>query len=486
MKTGKIAIIAVLLVAGISTRSEGLGDIQTRALSLSQAYTALARGPETVFWNPANLALRSGPRFQWELLNLGLSLIAENNGFSVKTYNDNFTDKNRLITDNDKKKILKDIPAEGLRINMDLDPRFALGIPVNGGVAFPIAKWGLSSAITLGLNTGFEAEIPKDMIELMLRGNDFDTSYDIADWEGAGWGMLSFNFAAAKPWMPARFKPYLDEFTVGGTFKILSGAYGDTQHSGGTLLVEREGADLDFNMITRVAGGYGFGLDLGVAGVTTDRKLTFSAGLLNFLDYTSWGISPKQDSLFATAIDMKVTSIFGGDSIQDALDNEDVDGDGDADFRKNLGDKAFSRSLPAMLRLGAAYQLQPKLVLLGNYDQAFSSGFGIEATPRIALGTEYRLVNWFPMRFGLTVGGRSSGSSLGFAFGPFNLGHTQVEVLDLALVIRGGMLPGGSKGTAISLMLFKFNFGVDSIQDALDNEDVDGDGDADLRKNLGD
>ncbi|MCC7262099.1 MAG: hypothetical protein IT369_06215, partial [Candidatus Latescibacteria bacterium] len=79
MKTGKLAIIAALLIAGASTRSEGLGDTQTRALSLSQAYTALARGPEAVFWNPANLALRGGPRFQWEMLNAGISLIAENN-----------------------------------------------------------------------------------------------------------------------------------------------------------------------------------------------------------------------------------------------------------------------------------------------------------------------------------------------------------------------------------------------------------------------
>ncbi len=457
MKITRPFAIAALLVAGFSSQSEGLGDTQTRALSLSQAYTALARGPEAVFWNPANLALRGGPRFQWEVLNAGLSLVAENNGFSVGTYNDNFTDANRLITESDKDKILKDVPAKGLRINMDFDPRFALGIPLNGGVVFPISAWGLSSAITLGLNTGFEAEIPKDMIELMLKGNEFNKPYDIADWDGSGWGVFSFNWAAAKPWMPVRFKPYLDEFTVGGTFKVLSGAYGETQRSGGTLLVEPQGMDLDFNMITRAAGGYGFGIDMGVAGVTVDRKLTFSAGLLNFLDYMSWGISPKQDSVFAVANDMKVTSIFGGKGIEDALDNEDVDGDGDADFHKELDNTSFSRSLPAMLRLGAAYQLQPKLVLVGNYDQAFSSGFGVEATPRLALGAEYRLVDWFPTRIGLTLGGRSSGSSLGFAFGPFNLGHTQIEVFDLALVNRGGMLPGASKGTAISLMLFKLN-----------------------------
>ena len=97
----------------------------------------------------------------------------------------------------------------------------------------------------------------------------------------------------------------------------------------------------------------------------------------------------------------------------------------------------------------------PRLTVVGNYDQAFSDGFGISSTPRLSGGAEYRLVPWFPTRIGLTLGGRSSGSSVGLAFGPFNFPHGRIELLDLALVTRGGFFPGIAKGTAISINFFK-------------------------------
>ena len=142
-------------------------------------------------------------------------------------------------------------------------------------------------------------------------------------------------------------------------------------------------------------------------------------------------------------------------SIEDVLDNEDVDGDGDKDFHEKISEESFSRSLPAILRIGAAHKVMPRLTVVGNYDQAFSDGFGISSTPRLSGGAEYRLVPWFPTRIGLTLGGRSSGSSVGVAFGPCNLAHGRSELLNLALVTRGGFFPGIAQGTAISINFFK-------------------------------
>ena len=110
-----------------------------------------------------------------------------------------------------------------------------------------------------------------------------------------------------------------------------------------------------------------------------------------------------------------------------------------------------------MLRIGGAYQLMSKLTVAGNYDQAFTSGFGITTTPRLSAGAEYRLVPWFSSRAGFTFGGRSNGSAIGIAFGPFKAWRTQFECFDFAFVTRGGFLPGISKGTAISLQLFRFS-----------------------------
>ena len=471
-----IALIA-LLIGGSSGQVLAVpGDANPRAMGLGQAYTALARGPEAPFWNPANLAL-SSRKFDWDLVGIGFSLVAENNSFSVTTYNDNFTDSNANISPNgskyyispaDKDEILGDIPGEGLKMNVDIEPLGALGIPINGGVAFPIGE--IRSAIAIGVTMGFEGEIPKDMFELFLFGNEFeearldagkDGAYDISDWDGSGWGVGTFNWSAAKAFMPAQLKPYLSEFSAGATLKISTGLYAEIIESGGTGLVSRvSGTDVDAWLIAQSAEpGTGFGLDFGVAGVTKNRKATFSLGVLNLLDTFSWSSGVRQDSFFVGASDLRITRFADEDSraIEDVLDNGDVDGDGDIDFSKLASEDSFSRSLPAMMRLGVAYQAMPRLTVVGNWDQAFSDGFGVTTTPRLAAGVEYRLVDWFPTRFGLSLGGRSSGSSIGFAFGPFVMPHLKISLMETALVTRGGLFPGIAKGTAISLMFFRIN-----------------------------
>ena len=491
MKTVRHLVVAALLLASVPSFAV-MRDTDPRAMALGQAYTALARGPEAVFWNPANLALSDSPSFSWNLAGVGFSLITENNSFSISTYNDNFTESNDsvsptrgtlyYISDQDKDDILADIPSEGLKMNVEVEPFLALGIPINGGVAFPM-PWGVKSAVAIGFSTGFEGEIPKDVFEIFLRGNEFDfareqanrsPNYDIADWDGSGWVLGSLNIAGAKALMPAQLKPYLSEFTVGATLKFVGGAYGEVVKSGGTGLISRlEGTDVDMFVLTQNGGGGGVGLDFGVAGVSKNRKITGSIGVLNLLDAYSWSTSVRQDSIFVTARDLRVTRFMDPDqqNIEEALDNPkectgpndptgveySQDCTGDVVFQDKQGEESFSRSLPAMLRIGGAYRLMPKLTLVGNYDQAFTSGFGITSTPRLSAGAEYRLVQWFSSRAGISLGGRSNGSSIGIAFGPFKVWHTQLELMDLALVTRGGFFPGISKGTAISLQLFRFS-----------------------------
>ncbi len=324
MKTVRHLVVAALLLASVPSFAV-MRDTDPRAMALGQAYTALARGPEAVFWNPANLALSDSPSFSWNLVGVGFSLITENNSFSISTYNDNFTESNDsvsptrgtlyYISDQDKDDILADIPSEGLKMNVEVEPFLALGIPINGGVAFPM-PWGVKSAVAIGFSTGFEGEIPKDVFEIFLRGNEFDfareqanrsPNYDIADWDGSGWALGSLNIAGAKALMPAQLKPYLSEFTVGATLKFVGGAYGEVVKSGGTGLISRlEGTDVDMFVLTQNGGGGGVGLDFGVAGVSKNRKITGSIGVLNLLDAYSWSTSVRQDSIFVTARDLRV------------------------------------------------------------------------------------------------------------------------------------------------------------------------------------
>lgn len=460
---------AAVLALGLQTTADAVGDGSPRAMGLAGSYTALARGPEAVQWNPANLGLRSSPSFKWELLNAGLNYSMENNAFSVQTYNDNFTDPDHFIGESEKRGLLSDVPSDGLRFNVDLEPFLALGLPVNGGVAFPLPK-DIRSAITTTVAMGMEGELPKDMFELMVFGNQFEAdrvaeglngNYDISEWDGSAWGLVGLNWAFAKPLKVRDIKslsPYLRELSVGATIKFMGGAYGEVLRSGGNGFVSRvEGTDLESYVIAQHGTGFGFGIDLGVAGVLKDGKTTVSVGLLDFLDSYSWSGDVAQDSVFVSATDLRVTSLLDVDNAEDVLDNPDVDGDGDTDFHQEISAKSFSRSLPARLRIGVSHRPMERLTVVGNYDQAFSTGFGLETAPRVSFGAEYRLVPWLPTRIGLSLGGRSASSSIGFALGTFSVFHMQLQLLDTALVTRGGVLPGSAKGSQLSIMFFRFN-----------------------------
>ena len=107
--------------------------------------------------------------------------------------------------------------------------------------------------------------------------------------------------------------------------------------------------------------GVGVGIDVGIAGRAKNRKTTFSFSVLNLLDMFSWNEGVRQDSIFLATNELRISRFLDADSrsIEEVFDNPDFDGDGDPDFTKQISQEPFSRSLPAMLRLGVAYQASP-------------------------------------------------------------------------------------------------------------------------------
>ena len=453
----------------------GYGDTQPRPMGLAGSYTAMARGVESLYWNPANLALQDSPRYSLPL-NLGFTYMLENNSWSISDYNDF---NGEFIDEAMKDDLLGNLDKEGLQFNTDL----GVFLPLVGGATFPM-PWGLQSAMAFNLRLGVEGQVPGDFVEFLLRGNQFqrerealgrDPNYDIAEWDGQGWalGVLSWGFA--KPWMPSVVEPYVSEFTVGTTLKFVGGYMGEVIKSDGGFVTRVSGTQMEASGVARRGGGLGFGLDLGVAGVSKDGRTTAGLSLVNLLDVMSWSMDAQQDSVFIVAEGLSVTSFTGKNDLTEVFDNPrevmvnglldtvyraDVDSatwaDGDPVFRKEQDIDSFGNSLPAMIRLGVAHKPFPRLTVAANYDQAFSSGFGISTTPRISIGTEYRLVDWLPVRFGLSGGGRAGRSSaFGFAFGPFTVKRFRMTVMETSLVNRGGFFPGVSQGFGYSINLLR-------------------------------
>ena len=456
MKTnGLILALALFLTSGEAIAT-GYGDTQPRAMGIAGAYGAMARGAESIYWNPANLALKDGPQLSLPL-DLGAFFILENNSVSISDYNKY---NGNFISDGDKDDIISDIPGGGLKFNTD----FGVFFPVlSSGVAFPL-PWGLNGAIALNLRGGVEGEVPRDMIDFLLKGNQFARDreavgkapgYDIAKWDGQGWALGEFSWAIAKPIMPAALSSYLSEFAVGATFKLILGGFGEVLRSDGGIQTRVSGADISAHAVARGGAGVGFGLDLGVTGITKDGKTTVGLALMNLLDTMNWNIESRQDSVFVQGSRLRATSFTGKAGLSEIFDNP-VDENGDPVFYEEVDISGFSLTVPAMLRLGVTHKLIPKLIISGQYDQAFSSGFGVSSTPRLALGVEYRLVDWFPLSVGLSGGGRAgSSSAIGFGFGPFPLGRWRLTLMETGLVNRGGLLPGFAQGAGWSINLLR-------------------------------
>ena len=465
-----ITHVMLLTIISLSGRvySIGYGDMQPAAASMAQSYGAMARGAESIYWNPANLALNDGPNVSIRSV-IDFSFSLENNSISIADYNKY---NGTFIDVEDKEAILTDIGPGGLRFNTDV----GLGLPVVGGFSFPLPG-NFKGAFAFDVQAGGEGAIPRDMIDFLLYGNQFGyereavgkaPGYDIAKWDGDVSALAVLSFALAKQWMPSLLQPYLSQFAVGGTFKVIGGGIGEVLRSNGGIETKVNGTNLDAYGVTRMGGGQGFGLDLGVTGVSADGKATVSLAFMNLLDTMTWDaeldvgdftFESRTDSFFVEADRLRALSFAGQNSFGEIFDNP-LDENGDTVFMEKTGTSAFSTNLPAMLRLGGTYDVFHNLRVNGQYDQAFSSGFGISSTPRVALGTEYSIVQWFPMRVGLSAGGRVGNSSaFGFGIGPFSLGSTKLRIFDLALVNRGGFLPAGTQGMALSLGFFRFEVG---------------------------
>ena len=465
------------LLAVPAAEAIGYGDTQPRPMGMAGTYTAMARGVESLYWNPANLALKSSPKGALPVA-LGLSYTLENNSWSVSDYNDF---NGSVIDEAMKDNLLGDLDGGGLQFNTDV----GLFLPLVGGAAFPM-PWGLSSAMSFSVTLGAEGQIPGDMIEFLLRGNQFereriaegrDPNYDIAEWDGEAWALGVFSWGFAKPWMPKLAEPYFSEFAVGTTFKVMGGGLGEVIDSDGGFVTRVGGSQLNASGVARSGIGIGFGLDFGVTGVTKDGRTTVGLSMVNLLDAMNWSIEAQQNSVFVIADGITVSSFTGADGFENIFDNprevtvngvldtvsrDEVDQatweSGDAVFHEEQEISSFGRSLPAMLRLGVAHSPFPRLTVAANYDQAFSSGFGISTTPRVSLGGEYRLVNWFPLRFGLSGGGRAGRSSaLGFAFGPFSVKRFSMLLLETSAVNRGGFFPGTSQGFGYSINFLRMS-----------------------------
>lgn len=379
--------------------------------------TAIARGVDALYWNPANLAFqqKNYPKFQMIIYSFNAG--GGNNSFSFNTFNDYIGDGESIyLTEDDKNSIMDEIDDDGLKFDL------------NAGISafsFKIKNFGFGIEARAYGNI----KIPKALyrnILFELGHNTYDYSVD-----GEGMGVTKFKFSYGKTFvrnkrleLPFGKSVILREIAGGISLSYLKGVgYFDMEKSEATVSIDDNGILADIESRAKYATfGSGIGLDLGFGAITEDN---WSFGLVfeNLLGNINWNDETEISEIKLDVEDRKFAMGAG--------QWEDFDEDNSLTDTTYAID-AFSESLPINFRIGIAKELNDMFLInleFANENKIFYSSIG----GRIKLG----FLHWFlSLKNGL--GNVHWNTALAFDLKNF--------IFDIGLSTRGGMSIAGSKG----------------------------------------
>jgi len=394
-KPAKIAIVAlfaVFSILAVADNSHAYGLSSARAVAMGGAYTGLAKGVYAGLYNPANLGLKGYRQNGIEIIGAGARIT--NNSFSLNDYND-YT--GALLTNDDKSDILNKIPVEGLKISADAE-----------ATALSLAFGNI--ALTFNGLAATESNLGKDAMRLILNGNGFNETFSL---DGMYSEAIAYASGGVSYGMPL-IKLGNRELAIGATAKYIRGiAYEEiTEITGGatTLITGFEGEG-SINIRT-ATGGTGYGFDLGAA-LKLSENYTLGVTFNNLLSHINWNNETEEHGYYFQ-FDTTTTDNMDDDSVVVSEDySRDIDG--------------FSSSLPTVMRLGIA-NTSGSLLWAIDWEQGFRLGAGTSSKPRIAVGAEYHLIPFMPLRVGYAAGGGKASALSGGSGVDLGLFHMDFAV----------------------------------------------------------
>ena len=387
------------------------------SLGMGRAYGALATGIDAIAWNPANLIL---PRDSFLELNLfSLNLNMANSSFNADNYNRYFTKEGHKgwWSDADKKDILDLIDEDGLTAYGDFNSNI-LGLAF-GNFAFAVQGTG---------NLYFT--VPKLPIELFLYGNtDKDKILQFKNVDGNGFGAIKVSFAAS---YPIKFKKYFDLFGVGVNLNYFRGfeyfevnkgkGYFNTSTSKFKSQVDFEGKSAD--------GGSGFSIDIGGTGIIK-KNWTVSLVLQNVYSNFNWNDNPEA---FLASVTIDSGDIANPEEIK-TTDQDTV-----------FSIDEFTRTMPLLIHVGAAYAWGKNWIFSADIEQAFGNEMGYSDRTMFSAGAQFNPIKILPLRAGMTVGGK-----WGFLFGMGFGIRAGIFQMDLSYSMHRALWPTLSRGNSFAI-----------------------------------
>lgn len=388
--------IALLVGALCAPRATAV-PYDARSLGMGRAQLAVDGSASDAWITPALLGLPATHSAYVSSLP-GMSLGLGNNLLGFHALDELL--QGRELSDADAANLVDSIPATGWGFHLDGGLTWGASVPASG-----LGVFARSTLDTVGLN------LPRDLMGLILRGNAVTTGVQIDSMQGAridsyADGGLSFGF-------PLTFAR-LPNVALGVTGRYIEGlAFGRITEAQGNLLQSNpDGSFSGDASATYQYGTFGSGLavDCSMAvDVRRDFRLAVNVGNIGGV---YWGrVTEKHHTYKLDRYQPGFTSDGQFNTAAPTVKTEESDG-------PNNGQGLWD---PLPLKLGVGGRWLPSattpLLVAADVQVGTGKGYGVSTIPEIHLGGEYRLLEWLPLRAGLSVGGESSTMySLGLGF----------------------------------------------------------------------
>ncbi len=401
------------LILAVSTPDLALGAASVhssaRSAAMGGAFTGLAKGINAAKYNPANLGLNGYRQYGLEFVALGASVT--NNSFSLSDYN-NYT--GATLSTADKQDILDKIPTEGLSLDADVKAS-AMSLALG---SFVLSFGGVGAA---------DINLNRDIVDLMLNGLAYADTLNVT---GSYSDAVSYATAGLSFGMPI-YSSATRQLAIGFTGNYIRGiAFEEVTSLRGLAAAYETGFQGEGEAIMRTAtGGSGYGVDVGAA-LKLNNSYTAGVRIENVVSRIKWSNKPEERG-YIFQFDSTTVDDFNGDAVTSDDYTIDI--------------PSFTTSLPAVMNVGFAHT-SGKLLWALDWTQGFRAAPGTSTKPRVALGAEYRLLGFLPLRAGYGMGGdRATAFSFGSGLNFFGF------YLDAAVVTGSTMSVYSAKGANVSV-----------------------------------
>ncbi len=375
--------------------------------------SSYAYGSQTLFYNPALLGSKLNPEFSFSFPASGF-LGFTNNTFSISWWN-NMAQKasdGDTLTYDEKQDFYGSIPGDFFKSHLGSDitalsfayKYFALGVRGVAGGYFSTTR---------------------DFWNLSFYGNELGRVYNLNNMDAEAISYIEGRIGAG----------YYYDFDE--NLRILYGASYSYIYGLGyaEVLDFRAALNSGYRAISGydtlkaryAVGGRGYAFDMGT-GFNYGDRLAVGLSLNNVYSFVKWGVGlpfidmdtyAEESYHYGRVEDFNIWNLVD----EDKRDSIGID-------TSDTYETRFWKRLPPLLRLGITYVDPDKMwKIFFDYEQGFKERALSSKRPKVSLGGEYPLTDWFALRGGATLGGHqgialSYGIGLTFDWFYFDLGYS--------------------------------------------------------------